>query len=128
MRAMLLRRTLAFLVVLGPLLIIGQPARPAYAATFTVTSTADEVDANPGNGACASASGACTLRAAVMEANALGGSDRITLPAGTYTLTIAGRGEDAAATGDLDVDGGTLEVVGAGIGTTVIDPNQLDRA
>lgn len=42
---------------------------PAAAATFTVNSTADAVDANPGNGICAASGGACTLRAAIMEAN-----------------------------------------------------------
>jgi CSLREA domain-containing protein len=124
---MLIRLTLACLVVLGPLMHFGTPTRSAFAISLTVTSTADEPDAVPGNGVCASASGACTLRAAVTEANTLGGSNRITLPAGTFTLTIAGRGEDAAATGDLDVNGGTLEVVGAGVDRTVIDANQLDR-
>ena len=48
------------------------------------------VDAIPGDGVCAAAGGACTLRAAVEEANALAGGHAITLPAGTYTLTIAG--------------------------------------
>ena len=42
----------------------------ASAATFVVTSPEDEVDTNPGDGICGAASG-CTLRAAVMEANAL---------------------------------------------------------
>lgn len=44
----------------------------ASAATFIVTSAADASDANPGNGACATTGGACTLRAALMETNALG--------------------------------------------------------
>ena len=35
-----------------------------------VNSTADNADANPGNGVCADANGFCTLRAAVQEANA----------------------------------------------------------
>jgi CSLREA domain-containing protein len=44
------------------------------AATFTANSTADLVDANPGDGVCgANPAGDCTLRAAIMEANALGG-------------------------------------------------------
>ena len=75
---------------------------------------------------------ACTLRAAVLEANALvaAGSavaNVINLPGGTYTLTVAGKGENGAATGDLDLNGGALEVKGAGSGTTIIDGNQLDR-
>ncbi|MCW5890226.1 MAG: right-handed parallel beta-helix repeat-containing protein [bacterium] len=90
------------------------------AATFTVDSTADAVDANPGNGACATAAGACTLRAAIQEANALAGADTVNLPAGTYRLSLVGVGEDLAATGDLDVTQ-ALEVVGAGRDETVID-------
>ncbi len=45
-------------------------------ATFTVNSTADNSDLNP-NGVCDDGSGACTLRAAIEEANALPGSDTI---------------------------------------------------
>ena len=41
------------------------------AATITVTSTIDAVDTNPGDGVCADGTGNCTLRAAIMEANAL---------------------------------------------------------
>lgn len=43
----------------------------AHAATFTVDSNGDDVDATPGDGVCATAANACTLRAAVGEANAL---------------------------------------------------------
>jgi len=42
----------------------------SHAATFTVTSTGDEPDLVPGNGACLTSAGTCTLRAAIMEANA----------------------------------------------------------
>jgi hypothetical protein len=45
-------------------------AVPSGAATFAVDSTADAVDVVPGDGLCATAAGACTLRAAVMETNA----------------------------------------------------------
>ena len=95
-------------------------------SAFTVDSTADVVDAVPGNGVCSTAGGACTLRAAVQESNALAGDDTITRPAGTYTLTNTGSGENAAATGDLDVSQ-TLTVNGAGEGSTIIDGNDTDR-
>ena len=36
---------------------------------FTVNSTADSADANPGNGLCADSNGQCTLRAAIQESN-----------------------------------------------------------
>jgi hypothetical protein len=42
------------------------------------------------DGVCATASGACSLRAAIMEANALPGADTIIVPAGTYVLALAG--------------------------------------
>ena len=50
---------------------------------FTVNSTVDAVDANPGDGVCETApgNGACTLRAAVQEANDLPGMDEINVPA-----------------------------------------------
>jgi CSLREA domain-containing protein len=97
-------------------------AAPAAAATFTVDSTTDVVDATPGDGTCATASAVCTLRAAVQEANALGDLDEVTLPAGIYRLAIDGRDEDAAATGDLDVTG-PLTLVGAGARTVKISAN-----
>ena len=78
-------------------------AAGAHAATFTVDTTTDSVDANPGNGICASSGGQCSLRAAIIEANALAGADVISLPAGIYQLTIPGTGEDVSATGDLDI-------------------------
>lgn len=36
---------------------------------FTVNSTADTIDANPGDGLCADSNGQCTLRAAIQESN-----------------------------------------------------------
>jgi CSLREA domain-containing protein len=106
-------------------LAAGAPLSAAGAA-FTVDSTTDAVDAAPGDGACASAAGECTLRAAIQETNALPGADAITLPAGTYTLSIPGANEDASATGDLDVTD-DLTLTGASRDVTVIDGNQLDR-
>ena len=86
---------------------------------FKVDSTADIVDATPGDGICATAGAVCTLRAAIQETNALVGADAIFVPPGTYTLTIAGF-EDLAAAGDLDI-GGDLTITGAGAATTIIE-------
>lgn len=96
------------------------------AATFVVTSTADAVDAVPGDGVCATAAATCTLRAAIQEANALSGADTITLPAGVYTLALLGAGEDASATGDLDITG-DLTITGAPSGQTTVIANGIDR-
>lgn len=70
---------------------------------FTVNSTLDAPDANPGDGLCQTASGGtCTLRAALNEANASTGQDRIELGNATYVVT-RGSGDDTAQDGDLDV-------------------------
>ena len=82
-------------------------------ATFAVDSTLDTQDANPGDGVAKDIFDRTSLRAAIMEANALGGADEITLPAGNYQLTIAGRMEDNSETGDLDILE-DLTITGAG--------------
>lgn len=61
----------------------------AHAAAFTVNSLTDAVDAAPGDGACLTAGGVCTLRAALEEANALAGADTIDFSVtGTISLTL----------------------------------------
>ena len=107
------------LPVLGLVLVfaaaLALPDTPALAAGLTVTKTADTND-----GVC---NADCSLREAVLAANAGGGFyDSITIPPGTYVLTIAGPGEDAGATGDLDVTV-PLTIAGAGAGSTIIDGN-----
>ncbi len=62
----------------------------------------------------------------MQEANAFAGADAIAIPAGVFTSAIAGRGEEAAATGDLDVLA-DLTIVGAGEAVTTIDGAGLDR-
>jgi CSLREA domain-containing protein len=57
------------LILFTCFLIAEGPNLPA--ATFTVNTTTDTVDANPGDGTAIDADGHCSLRAAVMEANAL---------------------------------------------------------
>src|SRR6266542_2271047 len=70
-----------------------------FPATFLVTTTVD--------------GGAGSLRQAILDANASPGADTIEVPAGGYTLTLTGAGEDAGATGDLDITG-DLTIHGAG--------------
>ncbi|MGP4087216.1 choice-of-anchor Q domain-containing protein [Streptomyces sp. KR55] len=103
----------------------GEPAK------FTVDTTSDAVDADASDGRCLTASGACSLRAAVMAANARPGST-ITLPPGHYRLTIPpdprliiGDHPDPT-TGDLNVDAPTM-IRGAGARSTVIDADHQDR-
>src|SRR5215470_17970971 len=79
------------------------PPRAAHATSITVTTTNDELNTD----------GDCSLREAVRAANLnvavdacpAGQNDQtdtITVPAGTYTLTIPGDDNDASA-GDLDI-------------------------
>jgi CSLREA domain-containing protein len=98
----------------------------AQAASFTVDSPADKVDAKPGDGKCATDVGTCTLRAAIQEANEHGGGT-INLNPGTYTLAIKPDGAlPLAATGDLDVYG-ELTISGGGADKTIVDGGGVDR-
>jgi len=99
---------------------------PTPTVRFVVNSTNDAIDADPGNGVCDDGSGNCTLRAAIMEANAIAGANTITLPAGLYALAITGVGEDAARTGYLDITD-DLIIKGAGADKSIIDARGLDR-
>ena len=56
--------------------VLAAPAA-ASAAQFTVNSTADETDLAPGDEACLTAAGKCTLRAAIEEANGLEEFDEV---------------------------------------------------
>lgn len=81
-------------------------ATDARAAVFIVNNNQDVPDEFAGNGSCKAAGAVgnvCTLRAAIMEANAQGGTHTILLPSGNYNLTRAGIGEDLSVNGDLDI-------------------------
>jgi CSLREA domain-containing protein len=120
------------IVVASLLLAVGLPS-VASAAEIDVTTTADSVASD----------GLCSLREAITSANdddggtsgcasgsAADGSDTIELPAGTYTIggdATHDAGEDANATGDLDI-GHSVVLEGAGTGSTIIDANFVDRA
>jgi CSLREA domain-containing protein/uncharacterized repeat protein (TIGR01451 family) len=118
--AALLRR--AVLLVAAAMLGLLVWTGVASAASFMVTTTNDSND-----GACTVA--LCSLRDAVVAADAAGTVSTITVPAGTYKLTIASAGADDPTTGDLDInDNASITINGAGSGSTIIDANQIDRA
>jgi len=102
----------------------GQRSKPSF--QFAVNTTSDTVDADPGNGVAQDSQGKTSLRAAIMEANALEGRDLILLPKGTFTLSIAGVGEENSASGDLDIKS-DMTIVGEGSHSTIINGNLLDR-
>lgn len=96
---------------------------------FTVNTTADTVDVSPGNGTCADSTGACSLRAAIMEANT-STSTTINIPAGKYYLTLTAGSETAtttdASTRDLDITA-SMTLQGSTTGKTVIIGNSSSR-
>ena len=123
----LARRILLSLVLAGLLIMT---ASPAMAAKIKVNSTDDII--NPTDGSC-------TLREAIIAANtdaasgsiegecqAGNGADKIVLKDHIYFLSIAGTGEDNAATGDLDILD-DLTVKGKGANRTFINGNKIDR-
>lgn len=116
-----LRVIVAVLVLVGTAVTSGR----AWAATITLTTNLD----------AATGDGLCSLREAIIAANgdravdacpAGSGTDTILLPAGVYPLSIPGRVEPSAYTGDLDLFG-NLILLGAGPGATTIDGAGLDR-
>lgn len=95
------------------LLILFGFSGAAGAATITVNSTFDAADTNPADGVCNDTFGKCSLRAAVMQTNALSGADTIIVPPGRYTLRLGGARESNGASGDLDILD-DLTIIGAG--------------
>lgn len=70
----------------------------------------------------------CSLRSAIIAANALPGPDTITLAAGTYTLSIDNGGSlSDEQEGDLNVSESLTIIGSAGPTLTVIDGGQIDR-
>jgi len=117
------QRSVMLIAALGVALAMGSPARAGL--VLTVDTEEDGVDALPGDGRCQTGAGACTLRAAVQEANAMAGRDDIVLPRGYYSFELPGDDEDAAATGDLDL-ADDVSLRGAAANLTFIDAGSLD--
>jgi len=96
-------------------------------STFTVTSPADTPDVAPGDGLCADAGGACTLRAAIAEADALAGDDRILFAlAGTAPVTIHVGSPlpiISSPLGSLEVDG--YSQPGSRVNTATVGSNAI---
>ena len=105
-------------------------------STFTVDDTGDTSDANPGDGICADASGNCTLKAAIEEANANNNPDDIdiinfNLPANssielsaqlniTESVSINGYSQAGSSEGDVSactIHAGLVEITTDGLYT-----------
>jgi CSLREA domain-containing protein len=90
----------------------------ARAAVFVATKSADTAD-----GSC---DRDCSLREAVIAANAAPGQDVIILPPGIYPLALAAGGADDPAVGDLDFTGNAV-LFGQSAATTVVQAGGIDR-
>lgn len=74
-----------------------------HAATFTVDHTDDNADATDCDEGVLND---CSLRGAILKANAVDGDDSINVPTGIYTLTIPGDegfDEQTGTSDDLDI-------------------------
>ncbi len=100
----------------------------ATSQTWAASYVVDRFDDAPGAAACSLfTANDCSLRGAILKANLGSGQDDLYLLAGSYTLTEAGRNEDLAATGDLDILFDlTLQPLGPGT-TVTIDGGDIDR-
>ncbi len=118
------------------LLLAGVATSTVRAMNFAVTVTLNDAN-SPGpqlsdlrNPGCeAFGTDPCSLRDAVIFANSKATTDTttITLPAGTYTLTIPGVGENFAATGDLDILRNVV-INGAGASSTIVQASATGSA
>ena len=103
-------------------------------ADFVVNTPLDGPDVSPGDGVCATDSGACTLRAAIAEANGKAGAQTIGLGADIYRtdfseealVALAAFGVQASAYGPLIIDDDTT-LRGLGIYSTTITGGQVER-
>mgnify|MGYP002624221119 FL=1 len=90
--------------LVAALVAVASSTSAGWARDFIVTSSGDHGDVKPGKGFCAAPGmcSACTLRAAVEEANAFPGEDRI-LFNGSGTITVASG--QLTITDDLTIEG-----------------------
>lgn len=108
------------------------------AQTTSVTTTVDEVNGNTGSIALLTGTpggAGISLREAILAANnePNGSVVTITMPAGTFTTTIAGAAENLGVSGDIDVNVSaiagmkTVTINGAGAGATIITGSTGER-
>src|SRR3954452_14110206 len=136
-----LRHSLVVALTLGMAApVVVTTAQPALEAGPTITVDRTDDTAAAGS-ACTAAANDCSLRGAVLFANAHPGTTSvagttISIPAGTYQLTIAGSSGTPAETdglchnanvGDLDVAGNNTIISGDGAASTIIQQTTSDR-
>jgi hypothetical protein len=114
----------------GRLTMVRFTARFVFGIFVGVTSMAQAADLvvtrydDPAPDGCQV--GDCSLREAIIQANAGSDMDRIHLSQGLYELSLPGADEDAAASGDLDILE-DLDIVGTSALTTIVRQTTGDR-
>ncbi len=114
-----MRGSKALAAALLALVALGAVAASGQAATFTINSIADDGDAAPGNGICATAGRACTLRAAIMEANATPGADTIVFDPNAFSVS-----QTITLNSSLPTIVRDLTLIGPGASVLTVDANQ----
>ena len=104
------RKALSILLaILASSLVVLMAPALASAATYTVDSTGDQADQNPGTDGCKTAVNTCTLRAAIEEANdSTGVADEVAFAAafnGQLADTITLGSGLPAIESELEIDG-----------------------
>src|SRR6185503_9342925 len=129
---------LSLVVLFGAFLSFTQRAASQSSAPrplFTTTFDVDRTDDTAGASACTVAPNDCSLRGAIIAANADPNADPVTInlqPATTYNLTLTNATqENAAATGDLDITTTlhSVTIVGGGSSgpnASIIDASALN--
>ncbi|HET9837491.1 MAG TPA: hypothetical protein VFR84_04590 [Candidatus Angelobacter sp.] len=94
-----------------PTFFVNRTDDPTPGAVASICNNVSNVDVST----------SCSLREAIIKANATAGTDTISVPAGTFTLTIARNAADhhTSLTGTLEVQD-SVNIVGAGQNTTII--------
>jgi hypothetical protein len=119
-----------FLTVLSLTTNFWHPAQAAPEEVYAVI--VDITNDDPSKSACTIVDNDCSLRGAISYANATaaGSEIHITIPAGTYSLSLTGPGDDTNASGDLDIISRTVYLTGAGssgLSATILDGASSDR-
>ena len=122
----------AALLAAASLGLLALSPAPAHGQnTYVVDSNGDAVDANPGDGTCATAGGDCTLRAAIQEANQTTNNDNIefSLPTTGSFATIT-PSEEFQITEPVTIDGTTSPEYPSSLGgpAIVLDGSSLSSS
>ncbi len=119
-----MRSTIVRFIILA--IVMGLLTMQPYnvrAAAFLITTNGDEADVLPADGVCATAGGACTLRAAIQTANAVPGTDSIAFSDAIFSVPTT-----ITLTADLPTITDSVGIAGSNPATVIIDGANSFRA